>query len=143
VTKLPVDSQGTIFYVSSGVGSPDDWIAVDGVTNIRDLRSGSGAEIDTTDLSSTAKEFRLGLKDEGSMSMDMITEPTDPGYQRLAALRSSRAVGNFQIFCPVGSPGWSLFFQGIVTTLPVTWAVDDVARGTTQVRVTGEITETI
>lgn len=137
-----VDSQGTVFYVDDGVaGSPTGYTAVDGVTNIRDLRSGTGAEIDITDLSSLAKEFRLGLKDEGSMSLDIINDPADPGQIRLAALRSSRAVGNFKIVVPVGSPDWTLTFTGIVTTFPVTFAVDDVARGTVSIRVTGEINE--
>jgi hypothetical protein len=141
---LPVDSQGTTFSVSDGLaGSPTNYIAVDGVTNIRDLRSGTAAEIDTTDLASTAKEFRQGLKDEGTMSIDMINEPSDPGQIRLAALRSSRAVGNFRIFVPVGSPGWTLTFTGLVTTFPATFAVDDVVRGTVGIRVTGEILESI
>lgn len=136
------DSQGTVIYVSDGIGSPDNWLAIDGVTNIRDLRSGSGAEIDVTDLSSTAKEFQLGLKDEGSMSMDVIANRADAGYQRLAALRDSRAVGSFKIEVPVGSPNWMLSFTGIVVTLPLTFAVDDVVRGTVTIRVSGAINET-
>jgi Lambda phage tail tube protein, TTP len=138
---LAVNSQGTTFEVEKGLGSPTEWWAVDGVTNIRDLRSGTAAEIDTTDLSSTAKEFELGLKDEGSMSLDVINNPVDPGQKRLAALRSSRAVGQFRIICPFGSPNWTLTFNGLVTTFPATFAVDDVVRGTVGIRVTGEIIE--
>jgi hypothetical protein len=138
----PVDSPGTSIWVSDGVaGSPTNYIQIDGVTNIRDLRSGTGAEIDTTDLSSTAKEFRLGLKDEGSMSMDVIVDPRDAGQQRLAALREARTVGEFQIRVPVGSPGWTLDFTGLVSTYPATWAVDDVVRGTISIRITGSILE--
>jgi hypothetical protein len=138
---MAVDSQGTVFQVEAGTGSPTTWLTVDGVTNIRDLRSGTGAEIDITDLSSTAKEFQLGLKDEGSMSLDLINNPTDPGQIRLSALRSSRATGEFRIVVPFGSPNWTLSFSGLVTTFPVTFAVDDVARGSVTVRVSGEIVE--
>lgn len=139
---MAVDSQGTLFQVEAGLGSPTSWLTVDGVTNIRDLRSGTGAEIDITDLSSTAKEFQLGLKDEGSMSLDLINNPTDPGQLRLSALRSSRETGLFRIVVPFGSPSWTLSFSGLVTTFPVTFAVDDVARGSVTVRVSGEIVET-
>ena len=139
---MAVDSQGTLFQVEAGLGSPTEWLTVDGVTNIRDLRSGSGAEIDITDLSSTAKEFQLGLKDEGSMSLDLINNPADPGQQRLSALRDSRATGEFRIVSTFGSPEWTLSFSGIVTTLPATFAVDDVVRGTVTIRVSGAITET-
>ena len=139
---MPVDSQGARIYVDNGVDSPVMYTEIAGATNIRGLRSGSGAEIDTTTLASAAKEFRLGLKDEGSMSMDLITEPSDPGYLRLVALRTSRAVGEFQVVVPTGSPSWTLSFTGIVTTLGVDFAVDDVVRTPCQVRVTGEITET-
>lgn len=139
---MAVDSQGTTFQVEAGTGSPTTWLTVDGVTNIRDIRSGTGAEIDITDLSSTAKEFNIGLKDEGSMSLDIISNPTDPGQIRLAALRSSRELGDFRIVVPFGSPAWTLTFGGRVTTFPVTFAVDDVARGSVTVRISGEIIET-
>jgi hypothetical protein len=139
---VPVDSQGARVYVDNGVDSPVVWVEIAGATNIRGLRSGAGAEIDTTTLASTAKEFRLGLKDEGSMSMDLITEPADPGYQRLVALRNSRLVGEYQVVVPTGSPSWTLSFTGIVTVLGVDFAVDDVVRTPCQIRVTGEIIET-
>jgi hypothetical protein len=142
VVTGPIDAQGTTFWVGATALSPTTWIQVKGVTGIRDLRSGAGAEIDVTTLSSTAKEFRLGLKDEGSMSLDITNTPQDAGQIRLSALRTSRATGDFKIEVPTGSPQYRLVFHGIVTTFPITFAVDDVLRSTVSIRVTGTIVET-
>jgi hypothetical protein len=135
------DSQGSIFSVEDGTNSsPLVYVPVDGVTNVRDLRSGSGAEIDITDLSSTAKEFSLGLKDEGSMTLDVIVNRDDAGQSRIIALRNSRLTGLFKITVPT-SPNYVITFSGIVTQFPFTLAVDDVIRGSITIRVTGTIVE--
>lgn len=141
MTALAIDSQGSIIRVDNGLGaSPPTMLTIGGVTAIRDLRSGQGAEIDVTDLSSTAKEFRLGLKDEGSMTFDVIYLPEDTGQARLVDLRSSRETGSFEIEVQT-SPVFTISWTGIVSAFPFSIGVDDVLRGSVTIRVTGAITE--
>lgn len=136
------------FIEVEDLGSPGEWIRVGGVTGIRDLRSGTAAEIDTTDLSSTAKEFILGLADNGTMGLDVLYDPEDPGQVILETLRETSAVNNFRVGVPnplqSGSPtGFTMFsFAGFVQTFPFNAAVDAALTGTVSIRLTGTITKT-
>lgn len=143
-----ITSQQSFIEVAD-LQTPAEWVRVGGVTSIRDLRSGTAAEIDVSDLSSTAKEFVLGLADNGSMGLDVIYDPEDPGQEILETLRETSAVNSFRVGVPnplntAGSPtGATMFsFQGFVTTFPFTASVDAALTGTVSIRLTGPITKT-
>lgn len=142
-----ITSQQSFLEVAD-LQTPAEWVRVGGVTGIRDLRSGTAAEIDVSDLSSTAKEFVLGLADNGSMGADVIYDPEDPGQIILETLRETSAVNSFRVGVPnplgSGSPtGFTLFaFQGFVTTFPFNAAVDAALTGTVSIRLTGSISKT-
>jgi Alpha-L-arabinofuranosidase B, catalytic len=129
---VAVESQGTTIYVNN--------LPINGVIAIRDVRSGSAAEIDTTTLQSNAKQFDTGLKDEGSMTLDVISLVGDPGQQNLLSLRNNRVAGSFVIEMQT-EPLFRLMFSGLVTTFTFAAAVDDVIRGSVTVRITGAISE--
>jgi hypothetical protein len=128
-------------------GSPGDFTRVGGVSGIRDIRSGTAAEIDVSDLQSTAKEFVLGLADNGSMSFDLFYDQADPGQITLEQLRESSASASFRVGVrnplQAGSPtGFTLLsFTGFVATFPITLGVDAAVTGTCTVRITGAITK--
>lgn len=140
-------SQQSYFEVED-LGSPGIFVRVGGVTSIRDLRSGTAAEIDVSDLSSTAKEFILGLADNGTMGLDLIYDPSDPGQIILETLRETSAENAFRVGVPnplqSGSPtGFTEFsFSGFVQTFPFSASVDAALTGTVSIRLTGAITKT-
>lgn len=137
-------SQLSTFEVEDTAASPVAFVQVEGVTTIRDLRSGTAAEIDVSDLSSDAKEFILGLADNGTMGLDLIYDPSDPGQVILEGLRETSASNNFRVTVPnpLNSPAVSVFtFAGFVRTFPFTAAVDAALVGTVEVRITGAITK--
>ena len=107
--------------------------------------SGTATEIDTTDLSSLAKEFEFGLVDNGSMTSEVFRDPADPGQTILRALRVSTARNRFRVthVNPLaGSPDRSSYtFDGFVTTFPLSIAVDDVIRSTLTIRLSGQVAE--
>jgi hypothetical protein len=117
------------------------------VTSISDIRSGTAAEIDVSDLSSTAKEFVLGLADNGSMTLNGWYDPQDAGQVILEGLRESSAVNGFRVGVRnptgAGSPtGFVLMeFDGFVATMPITLGVDAAVSFTASVRITGAITK--
>lgn len=138
-------SQTSTFEVLDPLQSPDTYVVVGGVRSISDLRSGTAAEIDMSDLSSVAKEFVLGLADNGSMSLEMLYDPADPGQIILETLRETSDVNVYRVTIPnplAGSPDRTTFsFNGFVTTFPFSIAVDAGITGTVGVRLTGQITK--
>jgi hypothetical protein len=138
-------SQTSTFSVSDVSGSPSAWIVVGGVRAINDLRSGTAAELDVSDLSSTAKEFVLGLADNGAMNLEMLYDPEDPGQIRLESLRETSDIASFRVQIPsplAGSPDRRDYtFEGFVQTFPFSVGVDAAITGTVSVRVTGAITK--
>lgn len=143
-------ASNTSFFEVEDLGSPGQWIRVGGVTGIRDLRSGTAAEINVTDLSSSAVEIILDLPDNGTMGLDLIYDPNDPGQITLETLRETVPApsNNFRVGVPnplqAGSPtGFTMFaFVGFVQTFPFSAAVGSALTGTVAIRLTGSITKT-
>ena len=137
-------SQTSTFEVLDPAASPDTWIVVGGVRTINDLRSGTSTEIDVSDLQSDAKEFVLGLADNGSMNLDVLYDPMDPGQIILETLRESSESNQYRVTIPnpLASPATTVFtFIGFVQTFPFSIGVDTAISGTVTVRITGAITK--
>lgn len=137
-------SQTSTFEVLDPGASPDTWVPVGGVRAINDLRSGTATEIDVSDLSSTAKEFVLGLADNGAMNLEMLYDPEDQGQIILETLRESSDSNQFRITIPnpLNSPATTVFtFVGFVQTFPFSIGVDAAITGTVTIRITGAISK--
>lgn len=133
-----LDSQGMVIQYGSGA-SPQVWTTITEVSEMSGP-GGQAAEIDVTDLSSTGKEFRMGLQDEGQISLTINYIPTDTSH---AAMRTARANQTLTIFRIqfTDSPITNWVFNAFVLGLEISNAVDDVTKGTITLRVSGSITE--
>ena len=130
-----VQTQGTTLEVhnSSGV-----FISVGEVTDITGP-GGQAAEIDTTNLSSTAKEYNIGLKDEGQVTLELNYDPSDTGQDRLIALYDAQTSDTFKITLQdSGSETWT--FDAYVMGRPITINRDDVVKMSITLRITGAVT---
>ena len=76
-----ITSQGTTIGIGDGA-SPEVYTSIPQVTSIGGP-DGSASEINVTNLSSTAQEFILGLKDEGSISLDLVFDERDTTHSLL------------------------------------------------------------
>lgn len=103
--------------------------------------SGSASIIDVTDLSSAAKEKRMGLKDEGQISFNMSYIPSDTVHAALRADRSNRTLRNFQMTFTDASPATVWDFQAYVTGFSVSGGVDGVVESSVTLEISGEIVE--
>lgn len=134
-----ISAQGTVFAVSPA-GSPPVW------ANIPEIKSlggpdGSAALIDVTDLNSTAKEFILGLKDEGAFSLGIFYIPSNAVHQQLRTAFSNRTTMQFRItFSDSGTTVWE--FSGLVTSFKGDAAVDTPINATVGIKISGSIYET-
>jgi hypothetical protein len=135
---IAFDSTG-LTYTSGGTATAATFTAIANVKSISDLESGSASEIDVTNLASTAKEFRLGLADNGSFSLTIDHSNADAGQALLQAKRISGAAVNMKVILPSGTTP-TASFSALVKKFSKTAAVDGVVGATCDVRVNGAIT---
>lgn len=132
-----VEAQGTKVRVSAD-GSPPSF------SDIPELRTiggpdGSAPTIDVTDLDSTAREYILGLKDEGQIQLGFMYRPSNAVHAQLRDAWSDRTQLRFQIDFSDDTTRWE--FDGFVTGMPITAGVDTVVEGTCTIKITGAIEE--
>ena len=131
----PILCQATVVSVGDGAAS----IAViGGIIGMSGIGSGTAGEIDTTTLASVAKEFVQGLKDNGSMTFELIRDEDDVGQVELREMLAAQATREFIITIPTST--LNVFtFDGFVTSLTTDINADDVVRGQCTVKITGAI----
>ncbi|MFZ5762835.1 MAG: ubiquitin-activating E1 FCCH domain-containing protein [Thermodesulfobacteriota bacterium] len=134
---VDIDSRAFTTYVSGGTATPVTYTQIKEIKNFKPSGSTVG-EVDVTDLDSTAKEFRPGLADNGSFSMDMHHLSNDPGQAAARTAFNASAVKDFKITDPVGAV---YTFQGYFSNFPnlPDAAVDGVLVGAITVRISGSI----
>jgi hypothetical protein len=133
-----IEAQGTKFYVSQ-TGSPPSFSAIPEIRSIGGP-DGSAPTIDVTDLDSTAREYKLGLKDEGAFSLGIMYRPDNAVHQTLRDAWGDRTELQFRIdFTDDGTTRWE--FNGFVTGFSQTAAVDTVVEATVGIKITGAISE--
>lgn len=138
MSSSALDSQGVVISYGDGA-SPQVYTAIPEVTSLQGP-GGQANEIDVTDLDSTAKEFRMGLQDEGSITMDILYIPANTAHAALRAARAGQTLTNFQIAF-TDSPITKWQFDGFVLGFEISNAVDDVTKASVTIRVSGAVTE--
>lgn len=134
-------TQGTQLEVSTTVATSLDGSGItyaDLAVTIKDpnFQGGQTTEIDVTVLASEAKEFALGLDDNGTFSMSGNWKMTDPAQQALTAARSDKKTRAFRV---TFSDGSKFEFLGLITQFQWQSQLDNVVTGSFNVRVTGAV----
>lgn len=131
-----IDTTGKTITAGSGTATP---VAFTQIANIKDFSGfdGSASEIDVTNLSSAAKEFRLGLVDPGQFTINIDYDPTNPGHIALRARQVSGVLSNFQLTLPNLSV---ITFSGYVKKFSLAGGVDAVAKTAVDIRISGAVT---
>lgn len=114
---------------------------VAGVQSITGISSGQSTEIDVTTLASTAKEFKVGLRDNGSFQITMVRNQDDAGQLELWNAQGSQASYTMVITLPTSTAN-VLTFTAFVTSFSSDISADDIVTGTATIRVTGAIVYT-
>lgn len=133
-----LEAQGMVFRRRSG-NSPDSFVAIPEIKSFSGP-SGSASVIDVTDLSSAAKEKRMGLADEGQIQFTINYIPEDAVHAGLRSDRASRTLRDFQMqYTDDGDTLWE--FSGFVTGFSVSGAVDGVVEAQVTIEISGAIEE--
>lgn len=139
MSSSALESQGMAIKISNML-SP---VVFSTIPEVKDFTGpgGSAAVIDVTDLSSVAKQKRMGLADEGQLSFTINYIPADTQHSALRAARSARQETDFQILFTDESPSTTWDFSGFVTGFAVSGAVDGVVEAQVTIEITGAILE--
>ena len=98
---------------------------------------GQAAEIETTHLQSTAKEYLMGLEDAGSFNIDVNYLAADAGQSEA---RTARAARTLKIFIVTFSDTTTASFSAYVLSNPISGSVDAKVDSSFAMRITGSVT---
>lgn len=130
-------SQGVRLQRGNG-GSPETFTTIGEITDITGP-GGAASEIDVTHLLSTAKEFVLGLADEGEVQLKLNMVPSDAQQTGLRNDRIAGTLRNFKlILTDVGLE--TATFAAYVKTYSVAAGVDKKIELSITLRVSGLVT---
>ena len=139
VNTFYVQIDSTLFtpYTSGGTATPLTWTLINQVKAFK-TGDATASKIDVTDLNSTAKEFVVGLIDNGSVTCDLFYLKTDPGQAALLAAFNAGTVKSYKLTDPVGS---NYTFTAGITKFGVIpdAAVDGVLTGAVDFQISGPV----
>ena len=134
-----LEAQGMLIKIGNGA-SPQVFSTISEIKTFSGP-TGSAAVIDVTDLSSTAKEKRMGLADEGQLSFTINYIPDNTQHTLLRTRRASRVETDFKMVFTDDSPSTTWSFSAFVTGFAVSGAVDNVLEANVTLEITGSITQ--
>lgn len=133
-----IEAQGIVIARGDGA-TPEVFTTIPGVKSFSGP-GGSASVIDVTDLQSTGKEKRMGLQDEGQITLDINYTPDNAVHQALRSDRAARTLRNFKLtFTDDGNTVWD--FAAFVTGFTVQGGVDAVVGASVTLEISGSITE--
>lgn len=135
MASTAISAQGCILEIDSDtVGTPDTEIAnLSGFSGL----DGEASEIDVTNLKSTAKEYKLGLKDFGNFSIEYHVDYDDAGQTILRDAGISGVTKKLKLTLPNGK---SLTFSALVKNADsISGGVDATINGGASFRITGNV----
>ena len=101
---------------------------------------GEASDIDVTTLASTAKEYRQGLQDFGNFSIEFIYDPNDVGQVELQTQKAAQTAATMVLTLPDTVTLNRATFEAFVKSITISGGVDDVVRGTANLKITGAVT---
>jgi hypothetical protein len=137
---IDYDSTLKTITIGTATATPTAWIKVGQMKTIKP--SGSSApDIDVTDLDSTAKEFRTGLRDPGSMTMDNFCLDSDTGQAAILAAFAAQTAKSFKVTYPSGATPIRTFTASVKKFPEIAdISTDGVLTGSIELKISGAVT---
>ena len=133
-----IESQGMTLKIGDAA-SPEVFTTIAEVKSFQGP-GGQAQVIDVTDLSSTRREKRMGIPDEGQLSFEINYIPANTQHALLRTRRAARTLTNFQLVF-TDSPVTTWDFSAYVLSFQTSGGVDGVVSASVTLEITGEITE--
>ena len=135
---VDVDTTG-LTITAAGTATPVTFTVVNNVHDFSGF-DGSASELDRTNLSSTAKEFILGLVDPGQFTINFDHDLNDAGQSSLRAKQQSGVITNFKLVLPGAVANLTYTFTGFVKKFSATGGVDQIVKASADIRISGTVT---
>ncbi len=132
-----IDSSGYTAYDSGGTATPVTYTEVSEITDFDGPGSGQATVYDVTHLSSTRKEKRMGLPDEGQVTFSINYLPGDTGQVAARTARNNRAEKGYRVTL---SDGTVATFDAYCLSIGPSGIVDGKVAGKITLEITGEVT---
>lgn len=136
---IDIDTTGLTITPGAGTATPVTFTQVNNVKTYSGF-DGSASELDRTNLSSTAKEFVLGLVDPGQFSIEIDHDLNDAGQAALRAKQQSGVISNFKLVLPGAVANLTYTFTGFVKKFATTGGVDQIVKASVDIRISGAVT---
>jgi len=133
---VDVDTTGKTITAGSGTATPVTYTTVGNVKSYSGF-DGEASEIDVTHLLSSAKEFRLGLIDNGKLSFECDQDDNDAGQ---IAVLAGQVAGTIQNFKLTFSNAKVASFTAFVKKFTRSGGVDQVLKQQCDLRISGAVT---
>jgi len=136
---IDTDSTGLVVTAGSGTATPTTFTVVNNVKSYTGF-DGSASELDKTNLSSTAKEFALGLVDPGQFGIEIDVDMLDAGQLALRAKQQSGVISNFKLVLPGAVANLTYTWAGYVKKFDQKGGVDQIVKASVDIRISGPVT---
>jgi tail tube protein len=130
-----LETEGTVLSRGDGEAS-EAFTAIASVSSLSGIGGGSPTVIDVSTLADSFKQKRLGLRDEGQISMTLQWHGSDAEFQGCHADRAQKVLRNWQILFPDGTLAE---FAAFVMTFEVQVETDDALRVNCTLEISGEV----
>lgn len=134
--SVKVDTTGKTITAGSGAATPVQWTAVNNWKSYSGF-DGQASELDATNLQSTAKEFRLGITDPGTLQLELDQDNSDAGQTVLLAAYNGSLAKQFKITLPNAN---TATFTAYVRKFTSQGGVDQVVKRQADLRISGAVT---
>lgn len=136
-TSSAIKGQGTTIGASTNLSTPA-YTLIANVKNIDGIGSGESNDIDITHLTSSAKEYTTGLKDEGTITLTLDFDPDDAGQTMLQTALDNSSMLAFEVTLP--STYGKFTFKGTPKSFSKPIAVDAVITSSVSIKISGAVT---
>ncbi|MGO4154342.1 phage tail tube protein [Cupriavidus sp. YAF13] len=135
---VDVDTTGKTITAGAGTATPVAWTEIGNVTTFKGF-DGQAAELDATNLKSTAKEVKQGLQDWGQFTFDVHKDFADAGQQALDAAKRAAALKPIKFTLPNGK---TRTFNAYVKNSPIEGGVDQLVKSASvTLRISGDVVD--
>lgn len=133
---VEIDTTGKTITAGSGTATPVAW------TQVNDWKTyngfdGQASELDVTNLSSTAKEFRLGITDPGMLQLEFDQDNADTGQLAILTAYNNSSAKQFKITLPNSN---TATFTAYVRKFSSQGGVDQIVKRQCDLRISGAVT---
>jgi len=136
---LDIDTTGKVLTAANGTLTPVTFSDIGELVTFDGPGSGTASIIDITHLKSTRKEKRIGLPDEGKMSLTLNLVPSDVGQLAAKASRDARTLKSYRVTL-TDTPASVLTFSAYCLSFPISGGVDAKIAVKIDLEITGEVT---